>query len=83
MFRRHYSGLALAMLLCTSAAWAQPAPTPAQLAPGQNCTLLTQANADASAGTPNVKHDGSPLPSVPPPDIANGSRAFRVRRSRR
>ena len=43
-----------------------------QLAPGQTCTLLTQANADASAGTPNVRHDGSPLPGTPPPDIASG-----------
>lgn len=47
--------------------------TAAQLAPGQNCAFVTQAHADASAGTPNVNHDGSPLPGVPAPDI---SRSF-------
>jgi hypothetical protein len=72
MYRRRHHAFALAVLLCATAAWAQRAPTAAQLAPGQACTLLTQANADASAGTPNVKHDGSPLPGVTPPDIANG-----------
>lgn len=66
------AGLALAMLAGASAVHAQRAPTAAALAPGQACTLLTQANADASAGIPNVKHDGSPLPGVTPPDIANG-----------
>ena len=45
---------------------------PAQLAPGQNCAFVTQAHADASAGTPNVNHDGSPLPGVPAPDISRG-----------
>src|SRR5688500_14717453 len=72
MPRRTHYGIAVAALLCTTAAWAQPAPAAAQLAPGQTCTLLTQANADASAGTPNVRHDGSPLPGTPPPDIAAG-----------
>lgn len=38
----------------------------------KTCTTLTQARADASAGTPNVKHDGSPIPGVAPPDIARG-----------
>ena len=72
MPRRTHYGIAVAALLCTTAAWAQPAPTAAQLAPGQTCTLLTQANADASAGTPNVRHDGSPLAGTPPPDISLG-----------
>ena len=45
------------------------APDPA---PGQHCTPLTEASAIASAGTPNVKHDGSPLPGIKPPDIARG-----------
>ena len=71
MPRQTYDGIAVAVLLCTTAAWAQPAPAAAQLAPGQTCTLLTQANADASAGTPNVQHDGSP-PGIPPPDISLG-----------
>src|SRR5215211_5400089 len=47
-------------------------PTPPQLAPGQNCAFVTQARADATAGTPNVNHDGSPLAAVPPPDISRG-----------
>jgi dienelactone hydrolase len=46
--------------------------TPAQLAPGQNCAFVTQAHANASAGTANVNHDGSPLPGVPAPDISRG-----------
>jgi len=46
--------------------------TPAQLAPGQSCAFVTQAHADASAGTANVNHDGSPLPDIPAPDIARG-----------
>ena len=41
-------------------------------APGQNCALVTQAHADASAGTANVNHDGSPLPGIPAPDISRG-----------
>jgi dienelactone hydrolase len=72
MLRRVRSHLALAALLYPTVAWAQPAPTPALLAPGQTCSLLTEANAAASAGTPNVQHDGSPLPGTPPPDISHG-----------
>ena len=60
------------LLLAATPAFAQLA-TPAQLAPGQNCAFVTQAHADASAGTPNVNHDGSPLPGIPAPDI---SRSF-------
>jgi pimeloyl-ACP methyl ester carboxylesterase len=60
------------LLLAATSAFPQGA-TPAQLAPGQNCAFVTQAHADASAGTPNVNHDGSPLPGIPAPDI---SRSF-------
>jgi pimeloyl-ACP methyl ester carboxylesterase len=60
------------LLLAATNAVAQAA-TAAQLAPGQNCAFVTQAHADASAGTPNVNHDGSPLPGIPAPDI---SRSF-------
>ena len=45
---------------------------PAQLAPDQNCTFVSQANADASAGTANVTHDFKPLPGVDFPDISRG-----------
>jgi poly(3-hydroxybutyrate) depolymerase len=33
---------------------------------------VTQAHADASAGTPNVNHDGSALAGIPAPDISRG-----------
>jgi poly(3-hydroxybutyrate) depolymerase len=56
----------LALLLAAISAVAQQTP------PGQTCTQLTQANADASAGTPNVKHDGSAIPGTPAPDISKG-----------
>lgn len=50
--------------------------TPAQLAPGQTCTFVSQAHADASAvdanQKPNIAHDGTPLPGVTPPDISRG-----------
>jgi dienelactone hydrolase len=72
-------------MICRRIAWASAAgllllpatsvaqrPGPAQLAPGQNCAFVTQAHADASAGTPNVNHDGSPLPGIPGPDISRG-----------
>ena len=44
----------------------------AQLATGQSCALVTQAHADASGGTANVNHDGSPMPGIPAPDISRG-----------
>ena len=43
---------------------------PATATTAQNCSVLTQAHADASAGTANVAHDGTPLPGVPAPDIS-------------
>jgi pimeloyl-ACP methyl ester carboxylesterase len=59
------------LLLAAATAFAQAA-TPAQLAPDQRCAFVTQAHADASAGTPNVNHDGSALPGVAAPDISRG-----------
>ena len=47
-------------------------PSAAQLAPGQTCTMVTQANANASAGTPNINHDGTALPGQAAPDISQG-----------
>jgi hypothetical protein len=41
-------------------------------APGQTCTAITQANADASAGTVNINHDGTPIAGTPAPDISRG-----------
>jgi len=48
----------------------------ARWAPGQTCSLVTQARADESAGTPNIAHDGSPLPGTPVPDISQGFRGI-------
>jgi poly(3-hydroxybutyrate) depolymerase len=44
----------------------------AQLATGQGCAPVTLEHANASAGTANVNHDGSPLPGLPAPDISRG-----------
>ena len=60
------------MLLAATSAFAQAGATAAQLAPGQPCAFVTQADADASAGTANVNHDGTPLPGSPAPDISRG-----------
>ena len=62
----------LAFLLTAISAVAQQGAVAEQPPPGQTCKQLTQANADASAGTPNVKHDGSPIPGTPAPDISKG-----------
>jgi predicted esterase len=42
------------------------------VAPGHTCTPITQASADASAGTVNINHDGTPIAGVPAPDISRG-----------
>jgi poly(3-hydroxybutyrate) depolymerase len=66
-------GLVLcALLVVATSAFSQSTRRPAQAAPGLNCQPLTQARADASAGTPNVKHDGTALPGIPLPDISRG-----------
>lgn len=39
---------------------------------GSTCTVITQAHADASAGTANVNHDGTPIAGIPAPDISRG-----------
>jgi dienelactone hydrolase len=67
------SMIALLPVLLLSAATARAQTLdPARLAPGQSCSMITQANADASAGTANIGHDGTPLPGVPAPDISRG-----------
>src|SRR3954453_15822497 len=60
------------VLLVSTNAFAQGTATPAHVPPGHTCTPITQAHADASAGTANVNHDGSPLPGIPAPDISRG-----------
>jgi pimeloyl-ACP methyl ester carboxylesterase len=65
--------LATLILACVVASVdAQDGLSESQLAPGQQCTFLTQANADASAGEPNVDHDGMPIPGLEAPDISKG-----------
>ena len=64
--------VALALGLSASPAVAQGARPASPLTPGQACEPVTQANADASAGVPNINHDGTPLPGQPPVDISKG-----------
>ncbi len=58
---------AIALILTATALVAQP-----KLPAGLTCTQLTQAHADGSAGTPNINHDGTPIPGTPAPDISKG-----------
>jgi S-formylglutathione hydrolase FrmB len=72
MERTRTISAALGWLLTAVTAFAQTASPAAQPPPGQTCTLLTQAHADASAGIPNINHDGTPLGGTPAPDISRG-----------
>jgi pimeloyl-ACP methyl ester carboxylesterase len=70
---RSCAALAVLTALCSAGgAQGQPASVGARTGPRETCTPLTQARADASAGRPNVRHDGTPLPGVQPPDISKG-----------
>jgi dienelactone hydrolase len=69
--RLSWSTLFVTVSLAAAPAAAQSL-DPATLAPGQACRMLTQAAADASAGTANVQHDGTPIPGVPAPEISRG-----------
>lgn len=69
------SSNALRILVVAAAvapASAQRAVDPARLAPGHTCSAITQAAADASAGTVNINHDGTPIAGTPAPDISRG-----------
>src|SRR5687768_14686349 len=59
----------IAVLLVALVAVTGPSPRAQRAEP---CTAITQANADASAGTANIQHDGSPIPGIPAPDISLG-----------
>ncbi|MDH3205523.1 MAG: prolyl oligopeptidase family serine peptidase [Gemmatimonadota bacterium] len=76
MKRRWQIGVAACLLMVPTAVSAQGASSAAQLAPNQSCSLVTQANANESAGTPNIGHDGSALPGIPVPDISQGFRGI-------
>jgi pimeloyl-ACP methyl ester carboxylesterase len=64
--------LVLVVALTAAPAGAQRAADPARVAPGHTCSAITQANADASAGTVNINHDGSPIAGIAAPDISLG-----------
>jgi dienelactone hydrolase len=64
MIRRGIFALSFAFLLVAVAL--------AQTPPGQNCAPVTQEHDDVSAGTPNINHDGTPIPGIPAPDISRG-----------
>src|SRR5687768_1389891 len=64
--------LVFVVALEVAPAYAQRAPDPARAAAGHTCTAITQANADASAGTVNIHHDGTPIAGTPAPDISRG-----------
>jgi dienelactone hydrolase len=70
--RRTYGVSIILSLVMGITTFAQSRPTAAQPPPGQTCTQLTQAHADASAGPPNVNHDGTPIAGTPAPDISKG-----------
>ncbi|HWE49645.1 MAG TPA: prolyl oligopeptidase family serine peptidase [Bryobacteraceae bacterium] len=65
MNRPRILSIALTSLFTAATALAAP---PA----GLSCTQLTQANANASAGAPNINHDGTPIAGTPAPDISKG-----------
>jgi pimeloyl-ACP methyl ester carboxylesterase len=60
------------VMLAAAPAYAQRAVDPTRVAPGQTCAAITQANADASAGTVNINQDGTPIAGTPAPDISRG-----------
>ena len=47
-------------------------PVDPRIPPGHTCAAITQASADTSAGTVNIRHDGSPIPGIPVPDTSRG-----------
>src|SRR4051812_38826621 len=66
---RSWKALLVVILAVAAPAHAQRA---VDVAPGQTCTTITQASADASAGTVNINHDGTPIAGIPAPDISRG-----------
>jgi pimeloyl-ACP methyl ester carboxylesterase len=64
--------LALFVAVAVTPAHAQRAVDAAALASGHTCTAITQATAEASAGTVNINHDGTAIAGIPVPDISRG-----------
>jgi pimeloyl-ACP methyl ester carboxylesterase len=63
---------ALVVLVVAAAVTPLSAQRAVDVAPGHTCTAVTQASADASAGTVNIQHDGTPIAGTPAPDISRG-----------
>ena len=62
-----------ALLVMVVAVAVAPAATQRAADPARvTCTAITQAIADASAGTVNIHHDGTPIAGIPAPDISRG-----------
>ena len=72
MRRSSKVSLVVVAAMTSAPAFAQSATDPARVAPGQTCAVITQAHAEASAGTANINHDGTPLAGTPAPDISRG-----------
>jgi predicted esterase len=64
-----YKRIVAAVLLVVFSAGVAP---PAYAQRANACTAITQASADASAGTANLQHDGTPIAGTPAPDISRG-----------
>ena len=72
MPRPHTLSLVFGACLAASAVAGASRSSAAAQTPGQSCAPLTEAHADASAGTANVNHDGTALPGQTAPDISRG-----------
>jgi predicted esterase len=66
------SNALLVLVVAVAPAYAQRGVDSARVATGHSCTAITQASADASAGTANINHDGTPIAGTPAPDISRG-----------
>lgn len=62
--------ISFALLSATVTVFAQE--KAAVIPAGLTCAPITQAHADASAGSANINHDGTPLAGTPAPDISRG-----------
>jgi pimeloyl-ACP methyl ester carboxylesterase len=72
MMRLWNTLLALIVTVAAPPVSAQNPVAAAGVAPGHACAAITQDHADASAGTVNIRHDGTPIAGNPAPDISRG-----------
>jgi pimeloyl-ACP methyl ester carboxylesterase len=69
---RHWWNALLVACVTVAPAYGQGAVDPGRRVPGHTCAPITQAHADASAGTANINHDGTAIAGTVPPDISRG-----------